>query len=233
MHYNRGVPDETFRPATTLKRDHFGRIERGIFVDADGREHEAVRRDTRGCPLWTRAFARLLLAKEARVLDALAGAPWVPQPLSRHRDHLVRGWIDGQAMQDAGRADATRLSITYFREARRLLVAMHRRCITHNDLAKEPNWLVDAEGHPALIDFQLARVSPRRSWAFRMMAREDLRHLLKHKRTYQPAVLTARERALLAAPSGPARFHRQVVKPVYTLITRRLMNWQDREGRGR
>ena len=40
---------------------------------------------------------------------------------------------------------------------------LHRLGVAHNDLAKEPNWLV-AGGRPFLIDFQLAKVSPRRGW---------------------------------------------------------------------
>jgi hypothetical protein len=54
-----------------------------------------------------------------------------------------------------------------------------------------------ADGRPALIDFQLAvRARPRSRW-LRLLAREDLRHLLKHKRTYCREALTPVERRLL------------------------------------
>ncbi len=82
----------------------------------------------------------------------------------------------------------------YFRAARALLARLHRRGIAHNDLAKEPNWLVTPDGRPALVDFQLALVAPRRGRLFRILGREDIRHLLKHKRSYCPERLTARER---------------------------------------
>ena len=62
------------------------------------------------------------------------------------------------------------------------------------------------------------------------LAREDLRHLLKHKRTYCPQDLTAGNRRMLATPSWPARVWSRTGKPLYLLITRRLLGWADREG---
>lgn len=120
----------------------------------------------------------------------------------------------------------------YFRAAQRLLSAVHRRGIAHNDLAKEPNWLVTPTGSPALVDFQLALVAPRRGWLFRILAREDIRHLLKHKWIYCPALLTARERGILAKPAALFRFWMATGKPVYNFVTRRLFGWADREGAG-
>ncbi|HZW59805.1 MAG TPA: hypothetical protein VFE85_05880, partial [Woeseiaceae bacterium] len=99
-------------------------------------------------------------------------------------------------------------------------------------LAKEPNLLVSPHGHAAFIDFQLASYRPRRDRLFRLLAHEDLRHLLKHKRSYRPDLLTARERRILASPSLLSRLWMRTVKPVYLFITRRLLGWADREGAG-
>jgi hypothetical protein len=118
----------------------------------------------------------------------------------------------------------------WYRAARRLLVALHRRGVAHNDLAKEANWIVAADGSPAFVDFQLAWVAKRRGRWFRTAAREDLRHLLKHKRTYCPEALTDRERRILATRSWPARLWRATGKRVYLFVTRRLLDWEDREG---
>lgn len=120
----------------------------------------------------------------------------------------------------------------YFREALRLVRRLHARDITHDDLAKEPNWLVTEDGLPALVDFQLARHAPGRGRLFRMLAHDDLRHWAKHKRQYLPQRLTARQRALLARPSPLSRAWRATVKPVYLFVTRRLLGWRDREGAG-
>jgi serine/threonine protein kinase len=120
----------------------------------------------------------------------------------------------------------------YYREALRLLRSLHARNLVHNDLAKEPNWLVTPGGHPALVDFQLAGLWRRRTRLFRLLAHDDLRHLLKHKRTYLAARLTARERRILATPSVISRLWRGTGKRVYRFVTRRLLGWADREGAG-
>lgn len=201
-----------------LKADLFGRIERDVPV---------VRRDTRPAAWWLQWMARTLAAREARALDRLRGVPQVPQLQAWDGKVLVRSWIAGQPMHDARPVDPD-----YWLAALRLLRSLHRRGIAHNDLAKEPNWLVTEQGLPAIVDFQLATLHPRRSALFRLLAREDLRHLLKHKRTYCPQLLTHRQRAILATPSLPARLMRRLFKPVYNLVTRRLLGWRDREGKG-
>ena len=120
----------------------------------------------------------------------------------------------------------------YFRVAAQMLRQLHRRNVVHNDLSKEPNFLIMAGQRPALIDFQLAWFAPGRGRLFRILAREDLRHLLKHKRTYCPQRLTRREQEILDNPSIPARVWMLTGKPVYLFVTRRILGWRDREGAG-
>jgi hypothetical protein len=67
---------------------------------------------------------------------------------------------------------------------------------------------------------------------FRLAAYEDLRHLLKHKRTYVPEALTASERRILARKSLPTRIWMATGKRVYRLITRGVFGFTDREGGG-
>ena len=82
-----------------------------------------------------------------------------------------------------------------------------------------------------MIDFQLARVHRRRGRLFRVMAREDLRHLLRsRKRAYAPDLLTPSERRMLAQKALPARIWMATGKRLYNFVTRRLMNWSDGEG---
>jgi acyl-CoA synthetase (AMP-forming)/AMP-acid ligase II len=109
---------------------------------------------------------------------------------------------------------------------------LHQERITHNDLAKEQNWLRAPDGRAALTDFQLASRFRRRSFLFRLLAYEDLRHLLKHKRRYAPASLTAAERRVLARKSWPTRIWMATGKRVYYWITRGVLNFADREGSG-
>lgn len=205
-----------------LKRDLFGSV-----AALHGPDGTRVLRDTRGARPWLRWLATALARREARALEKLAGLPGTPRLLAFDGARLYREWIDGEPMQRA-----RPLHAGYYREALRLLRRLHRAGVTHNDLAKESNWLVTPRGHPALVDFQLAIVHRRRSRLFRSLAREDLRHLLKHKRTYRPESLTARQRRILASPSPWSRAWMATGKKLYRVVTRRWLGWSDREGAG-
>jgi hypothetical protein len=206
-----------------LKADSFGRI--ALMRGADG---IFVRRDLRHVPLWLRIPAWSLARREASALRCIAGMPATPQLLRWDGRVLDRSYMAGDAMyQRPPHGD-----IAYFRNARRLLQALHRRGVAHNDLAKEANWLVLADGAPALIDFQLAvRGHPRSRW-IRLLAREDLRHLLKHKRTYCRQALTPVERRLLQRRSWLRNAWFATGKPMYRFVTRKLLHWEDNEGQG-
>ncbi len=208
-----------------LKSDLFGTVTRVARPDAN--ESWVVERDTRAARWLARPLAHHLATREANALRALAGISGVPSFESFARGVLVRSWTDGDPMQRARPRDPA-----YFVEALALLRRLHRAGVAHNDLAKEPNWLVTPAGHPALVDFQLALVSHRRGRLFRTLARDDIRHLLKHKRSYCPERLTQRERHILATPSLPARIWMSAGKKLYLFVTRRLLGWADREGAG-
>ena len=120
-----------------------------------------------------------------------------------------------------------------FQAAKAALRKLRRAGICHNDLAKEQNWLRGSDGSAYLTDFQLAACFKRRGKLFRILAYEDLRHLLKHKRRYAPAALTPKERKVLARKSLFARIWLTTGKKVYVAITRGLFNFTDREGGGR
>ena len=207
----------------TLKADGFGRIV--LMHDAQGL---FVRRDLSVSPWWLRLPARRLAHREALALRQLDGQAQTPQLLNWHGTHLDRSFLDGVAMYK----NPPRGDLAYFRAARRLLQQVHRCGIAHNDLAKEANWLVRADGSPALIDFQLAtRGNPRSRW-MRLLAREDLRHLLKHKRMYCRDQVTPVEWRLLKRTSWLRDLWFRTGKPVYRFVTRRILKWEDNEGRG-
>lgn len=214
---------EQVREVRALKADSFGRI--ALMRDADGL---FVRRDLHHVPAWLRWPARWLAGREARALRRLAGMPALPQLRAWDGRRLDRSYLAGDAMhQRPPHGD-----LAYFHAARRLLQRVHRAGLAHNDLAKEANWLVLADGSPAIIDFQLAvRGDPRRRM-MRLLAREDLRHLLKHKRSYCPQALTPVERRLLQRRSWLRQAWFASGKPIYRFLTRRLLGWEDNEGRG-
>jgi hypothetical protein len=215
-----------WRPTAVLKSDHFSTVERG-FWNESGVEAEAVLRRFDSVPWWARSLAYHFGRREVRALERLKGRAG-PRLFASGRGYLVRAWIDGLPMHLARPVG----DANYFRAAKRMLIAMHRAGVVHNDLAKEQNWLRDEAGRPQVTDFQLAHTSERRGRLFRLAAHEDLRHLLKHKRKYAPAALTATERRLLGTKSLPARIWMATGKQVYIFVTRRLIGYMDREGSG-
>jgi RIO-like serine/threonine protein kinase len=203
-----------------LKRDLFGEVRLG---DVDGRP--VIVRDCGGAPIWVRWFARWMLSREAAALALLEHVAGVPKLVSAEKSRLTRSYIAGEPLYRARIREPA-----YYTELMRLVRRVHTAGVVHNDLAKEPNLLVDEHGRPAVIDFQLAVFPRRRHRLFRIMGREDIRHVLKHKRYYCAEHLTARERRILDNPALLSRLFRNTFKPVYTLITRRILGWADREG---
>lgn len=212
-----------FVPETVHKRDVFSET---ISGHLEGRpEAKVVLRKLSGVPWWARPVAWYLARKEIRGLRAVSGIQGVPELLRVDREGLLRSWSHGTPLQLA-RPDQR----AWYADARRLLREMRRRGVTHNDIAKPQNWLMTPDGRAAVIDFQLASVHRRRGKLFRVMAREDLRHLLKQKRAFAPHLLTVSEMRMLKRKSLPARLWMATGKRAYNLVTRGLMNWSDGEG---
>jgi predicted Ser/Thr protein kinase len=211
-----------------LKRDVFSSVERGRFRDGNG-EVDAILRRIDQVPWWSYLPARHLFQRERHALAIVRDLNVAPPLLWAGRQALVRGFIDGVALHLVKPAG----NVAYFRSAKQALRKLHRAGVCHNDLAKEQNWLVGRDGRAYLTDFQLAACFRTRSRLFRIAAYEDLRHLLKHKRSYAPEALTAKERQILARKSFVASLWLATGKKVYRAITRGLFNFTDREGGGR
>jgi hypothetical protein len=211
-----------------LKRDVFSTVERGRYR-AERSEVEAVLRRLDQVPWWSFVPALHLFEREQRALALAKGLDVGPELLWAGRRALVRGFIDGVALHLA----KPHGDVAYFRSAKQALHRLHRAGICHNDLAKEQNWLMGRDGRAYLTDFQLAACFKRRSRLFRIAAYEDLRHLLKHKRSYAPEALTPKERQILSRKSLVASIWLMTGKKVYRAITRGLFNFTDREGGGR
>lgn len=217
----------------TLKADAFGTIEMSSSLEkspsGDGKSGEArlkeICRNTDQASWWAGAIARYLAGREAQALRVLNYLPCIPKLYSWNGRQLRREWLAGKPMHTADPPTPA-----YFKAALHLLRQMHRHNIAHNDLAKEANCLILDDGQPAFIDFQLALHAPRRGFMFRLLAREDLRHLLKHKRYYCEEYLTARQRRILATPSLGAKLWMHGYKPLYLWFTRGILGWPEREG---
>ena len=211
-----------------LKRDVFSTVERGRYR-ADGSEVDAVLRRLDQVPWWSYVVAQHLFTRERRALTLARDLHVGPELLWAGEQALVRGFIDGVALHLAKPYGDAR----YFHSAKLALRKLHRMGVCHNDLAKEQNWLRGTDGLAYVTDFQLAVCFKSRSRLFRIAAYEDLRHLLKHKRSYAPDLLTPSEKKVLAKKSGFARIWLMTGKKAYRGITRGIFNFTDREGGGR
>ncbi|HEX4411655.1 MAG TPA: serine/threonine protein kinase [Xanthobacteraceae bacterium] len=216
---------DRWRSGTVLKRDVFSTIERGRFQSGAG-EVEAVLRRLDEIPWWAAPIAYALFRRERKTLVLAQPLGVGPLLLTSGRRFLIRGWIEGVPLHIA----KPHGDVGYFRSAKKALLALHRAGITHNDLAKEQNWLY-SNGRAYLTDFQLAAYFRRRGFLFRLARYEDLRHLLKHKRRYAPDALTSAEHRVLARKTLITRIWMATGKKLYYAITRGL-NFTDREGRG-
>jgi predicted Ser/Thr protein kinase len=210
---NRGV-EGVPQVVQVLKQDALGRIE---LVWHAG-EH-AVRRVACGSRLpLSRAVARVLLARERRALNALAGVAGVARVIAEEPRGaaLLRSFVPGTPL-----CRAIALPRDFFERLEDLVRALHERGVCHNDLHKEANVLVGADGSPALVDFQLASVHVRRGRIFASRVREDLRHVWKHRSHYLCA-LGEREPPRAAAPRRAlvAEAWRRLGKPLYNAVTR-------------
>lgn len=206
-----------------LKRDLFSETRKGHLAAAPDRP--MIRRDVSAAPAWSRPIGWVLARREIATLRALEGVPGTPQLASVDRHGLVRDWTEGAPLHLARPADPA-----WYADAFRLLRALRRAGITHNDLAKPQNWLMTPDGRAAVIDFQLASRHRRRGPFYRLLAYEDFRHLLKQMRAFAPELMTPTAKRILARRSLPSRIWMATGKKLYNLVTRGLFRWSDGEG---
>lgn len=234
--------------ASAATRGEIAQLEREA-LPRESTSPVAIRRVACGSGLWFSALiARRLMERERAALRHLAGLEGVPREetsaelvalashdgqVPRARDVLVRSWIAGAPLHEA-----ESLPRDFFDHLDALVHALHARGVCHNDLHKEQNILVAPDGRPQLVDFQLASVHAIRGRSFAVRAREDLRHVEKHRRRYtrfgrgpdgahepQAGAGAGYKRSPLAL------VWRRTGKPLYNLLTRGLLRTRDGEAR--
>ena len=118
---------------------------------------------------------------------------------------------------------------------------MHQRDVAYVDLEKRENILVDAQGRPYLIDFQISwrwpaggngrgqglqRLIPAPLGRFLLarLQQGDRYHLLKHRRRHRPDAMTP-EQLEASYRRGPyVDLHRWLFRP-FTLLRRGVLKW--------
>lgn len=193
--------------------------------------------------------AGYLARRERRALERLSGTEGVPRLVPARGWDVVsqsgrqpgprvvhlREYIEGQPLHRA-----TFLAEDFFDRLDDLVQVLHRAGVCHNDLHKEQNILVQTSGYPALIDFQLASVHTGPTRTLESRKQDDLRHVQKHRRRYTRdgrgpgGAGPDGEQQGLGADLGrtmASSLWRRTGKPLYMLITRRILRTQDGEER--
>ncbi len=162
-------------------------------------------------------IGRLMAHSEIWNLRRCAGIAEVPQVLARLDSHTyVYEYIEGQSL-----GEKPKLPDDFFDRLVAALRQVHARDLVHFDLHKPGNILVDIEGRPHIIDFQISRhigdrflllrclSAPFRRW----LQSYDLYHVYKHKRRLQPRLLTEAEKKLSYNHTPALQIHRAIARP--------------------
>lgn len=176
-----------------------------------------------------------LIGHEEAIYAALAGLEGVPRWLGRLGPRVCAiEYIDGQSLDRVKSPPAG-----FFDALRTLMDAVHARGVAYGDANKRSNILIDRDGRPCLVDFQISlRRRDDLPWPVSAVLRRvvgyladaDLYHLYKHKRRMAPAELTAEEDALSRRRGGLLGLHRTLTTP-YRSLRRWFLNRQYRAGR--
>jgi hypothetical protein len=186
-------------------------------------------------------LGRMLARREAGFLRRLAHLELIPDELGpvtveghRLASAVARRHVAGEAFRDG-----TPVQVAFFVELRRLLDAIHASGMAYVDLHKRENIIVDRDGRPHLVDFQVSLGAghrwPGNRWLVRKLQEMDDYHYRKHYARCLPETLTPEELRRHLEPPGFIRAHRSVAVPLRRLRRRLLvlLKVRDRSGQAR
>jgi hypothetical protein len=135
-----------------------------------------------------------------RLLEGIEGIPTLGPRLGK-RGYLHR-YIEGRTLHELEKGGS--LPDDFFPKLEKIISKVHERRIFYLDLNKRGNIILGEDMKPYLIDFQISLfIRKRRGLAglisdrvFNGLIREDIYHLYKHKRHFQPHMMTDEELAL-------------------------------------
>lgn len=223
--------DRIYRCTLRVKHDFWAAT--GFYENDAG--HRVVLKASRtedfaGIPL--AIVGRWLCRREQRFYNKLSDLPNVPKIVGRLGDYgFIHEYVPGKPLS----ADRP-VPDGFFDQLVELLVELHQRGVAYADTNKPENILLGDDGRPHLIDFQISYDTyelfdtPLNRWVVRQIQKEDLYHILKHKKRLRfdemsPAELEAAERR-----SVWIRLHRTLTLP-YFRFRRRLFQRLRASGR--
>jgi hypothetical protein len=198
-----------------FKHDFFACTARYICEDTNERAVLKINRIRGFLGLPLRWVGRLLCRRELNILRQLQDLEQVPQLICPFaQTGFLYRYIEGRSLDEK-----PAVPDNFFDDLTQLLNEIHSRHICYVDANKRGNILLGKDGRPHLIDFQISLFLPA-YWGRRLrhlFQREDLYHLLKHKRKLRPDQLTDDEKQRLTRVSWPIRLHRATTGPLRDL----------------
>ena len=180
------------------------------------------------CGWLLRPVACLISRHEYGVYQRVADIKGIPTlgPRWGWRGYFHR-FIEGQTLHEV--TPQGELPDNFFDLLKEVVTNVHARKVFYVDLNKQGNVICSTDGQPYLIDFQISlafsngggwwgRLSNR---IFNRLIQEDLYHLYKHKKTFQPQLMTEEEFQLAKRSKLNERYSRYLSRP-YLRVKRLL-----------
>jgi predicted Ser/Thr protein kinase len=219
------VRGATYQKADVLKHDSWAAT--AIYRnDARGR---IICKFNRAAPVFGIPLAwagRALARREARFLRQLADVETIPNDLGDVSvegrvlsNAIARDYIDGEPLRVK-----QKITPRIFEELQDLVQTMHKRDMAYVDLHKLENIVVDRNGRPYLIDFQVCfDISARwpgngrfARYFLTKLQEIDIYHLNKHLVRHLPETLTAEQIRQKSTIPLLIRINRRIGTPVRT-----------------
>ena len=181
-----------------------------------------------------RWLGRMLARRESKMYERLSDLPNIAEgfkeihvdgKIARHA--TAHEFIDGHPLRWYDNVNDT-----FFLKLESTLRELHRRSIAYVDMNKSENVIVDQNGDPCLIDFQISVRMPGVwpcSWVLRILQRSDLYHCDKLKYRYRPDQI---EKSGVKKPWW-IRMHRRIANPFRAMRRGLLVRLGIRKGKGK
>lgn len=214
-----------------------------LYKHSQGQRYVLKLSDFRFLLGWVfRPLAGWISRREYAIYRMVADIPGVPAlgPRYGKRGYFHR-FVEGKTLHEIERriveqchvvvghpafaAHGTALAPDFFDQLTDIVHKVHQRRIFYADLNKRGNIICSTEGKPYLIDFQICLHFPvRTGWlgtltenVFQRLVREDLYHLYKHKKTFQPQMMTEKEQQFAQRSKLSRRYRRYLWGPYIVL----------------
>lgn len=197
------IDNETYHLEKILKDDFFS--VNVLYRNPDGVRYVLKLSDFRFLLGWLlRPLAMFFSWREYRIYKLLDGIEGIPPlgPRFGMRGYFHR-YVEGRTLHEI-EVHGGSLPDDFFDKLGKIIARVHEKRIFYLDLNKRGNILIGDDGQPYLIDFQISQVIKKRRGplgpladrVFAALIKEDIYHLYKHKRFFQPHLITEEELTL-------------------------------------